>query len=193
MRDSDDEPTAAAVVITPDGLRCFRDRQALPCQSGACTRAQFPAAIQAVVALLIASSVGACARDEELSAANRNDHASETSAAPAAAAPAARKEVPAPIEAAEVQIRESAPPQYGVRIVVGLPSGCAEFSRVEVVRQDAVVEVTVWNTVPSDTNVACAMIYGTTEKNISLGSDFTSGQTYTVRVNGEDKATFTAQ
>jgi len=128
-------------------------------------------------------------------------------AAPAAAAPAtepksesavppamaARKDALAPIETAEIVVRESAPPQYALRVVSGLPSGCAQFSRMDVKRQDTVVDVTVWNTVPADSNVMCTMIYGTADNTADLGADFKSGQTYSVRVNGEQKTQFTAQ
>jgi hypothetical protein len=105
----------------------------------------------------------------------------------------ARKDALAPIESADILVRESSPPQYALRIVSGLPSGCAQFSRIEVKRQDTAVDVTVWNTEPADSNVACTMIYGTAENTATLGSDFKSGQTYDVRVNGEQKTRFTAQ
>jgi hypothetical protein len=105
----------------------------------------------------------------------------------------ARKEVLAPVEAAEVVVRESFPPQYAVRITSGLPSGCAVFDRIDVERDGAVLEVTVWNTLPADDRVACTMIYGIADHTRELGGDFESGQTYEVRVNGEARASFTAQ
>jgi hypothetical protein len=113
--------------------------------------------------------------------------------APAPRAQTARKEVQAPVESAEIVVRESAPPQYALRVVSGLPSGCAKFSRIDVKRQDTVIDVTVWNTVPADSNVMCTMIYGTADNTAELGTGFKSGQAYEVRVNGESKTRFTAQ
>jgi hypothetical protein len=107
--------------------------------------------------------------------------------------PPARKEQQAPIGSAEIVVRESAPPQYALRVVSGLPSGCARFSRIDVKRQDTVIDVTVWNSVPADSRIMCTMIYGTADNTAELGSDFKSGQTYEVRVNGESKTRFTAQ
>ena len=105
----------------------------------------------------------------------------------------ARKEVHAPIESAEVIVRESAPPQYALRVISGLPSGCAKFGRIEQKSQGDVLEVTVWNSVPADDDVVCTMIYGTADNTVDLESHFESGKTYDVRVNGEVKAQFTAQ
>jgi hypothetical protein len=120
----------------------------------------------------------------------------EQKSEPSAAAPpsmAARKEALAPIESAEIIVRESSPPQYALRVVSGLPSGCAKFGRIEVKRQEAVFEVTVWNTVPANSDVMCTMIYGTADHTANLEGEFKPGQTYTVRVNGEQKTSFTAQ
>jgi hypothetical protein len=98
----------------------------------------------------------------------------------------------APIENAELVVRESQPPQYAVRIVSGLPSGCAKFERIDVARDGYVVNVTVWNTLP-ELNTACTMIYGTTEHTAELGSGFTRGEAFAVHVNGESRLSFTPQ
>jgi hypothetical protein len=105
----------------------------------------------------------------------------------------ARKEVLAPIESAELRTMESFPPQYMLHIVSGLPSGCAEFSRIEIKHRSDAVDVTVWNTVPADNTVACTMIYRTDAHNTNLGAHFESGKAYRVYINGEMKASFTAQ
>jgi hypothetical protein len=105
----------------------------------------------------------------------------------------ARKEVLAPIESAELRTMESFPPQYMLHIVSGLPSGCAEFSRIEIKRRSDALDVTVWNTVPADNTVACTMIYRTDAHNTNLGAHFESGRTYRVYINGEMKTSFTAQ
>jgi hypothetical protein len=97
----------------------------------------------------------------------------------------------APIEEADLQLRESYPVQYAVRVVSGLPSGCARFGRIDVARQDALIQLTVWNTMPADQGVACTMIYGYSEHVIELGSDFDTGRRYEVLINGTPSLTFT--
>lgn len=104
-----------------------------------------------------------------------------------------RTSVTAPIESVDILVLESFPPQYMVHIVSGLPSGCARFEKAEVTGRDGnTVHIRVTNTMPSDPNVACTAIYGTHETNLNIGSDFMSGETYTVDVNGTI-AEFTAQ
>jgi len=114
---------------------------------------------------------------------------SELTASPAAD----RKEVLAPIESAEIKVRESSPPQYTLHVVSGLPSGCARFSRIDVQRQGTTIDVKVLNSVPADDNVMCTMLYGTARNSAPLGSGFRSGTTYEVRVNNQRTILFTAQ
>jgi len=102
-----------------------------------------------------------------------------------------RQTVPAPIDELDVRVAESMPPRYFLRLVAGLPSGCAERARHEVSRQGDSITVTVLNWMPSG-DVMCTMIYGTYELNIDLGTDFVPGRSYTVRVN-DRSTTFTAQ
>jgi hypothetical protein len=98
---------------------------------------------------------------------------------------------PAPIDGLEMLVLESFPPQYMLHVKAGLPSGCAQpLSHRVVGRQGNVVRVEVLNSLPD--NAICTAIYGMYELNINLGSDFTSGQTYIVRVNGKE-LTFRAQ
>jgi hypothetical protein len=107
--------------------------------------------------------------------------------------PAGRTVVDAPIDGAEILQLESFPVQYNLRIVSGLPSGCAEFDKAEITsRSDGEIVVRVTNTLPADPNIACTAIYGTKETTLPLGTDFESGQTYTVRVN-DSRVEFTAQ
>jgi hypothetical protein len=113
-------------------------------------------------------------------------------AAPATPLPAGRMLADAPIESVDVVVMESFPPQYGLHIVAGLPSGCAEKAGYDVSRAGNRIEVSVHNSVPSDPNVVCTMIYGIYDLNVNLGSDFVPGRTYTVDVNGTE-VTFTAQ
>ena len=100
----------------------------------------------------------------------------------------------APIESVDILVMESFPVQYAVHVVSGLPSGCAAFLGTEVVeRSGTTIRIEVLNRMPApDSNVACTMIYGYHESNVSLGSDFHSGVTYTVDVNGT-LSEFTAQ
>lgn len=98
----------------------------------------------------------------------------------------------APIDAAEMIVRESFPVQYAVRVASGLPSGCHTFDGAEVTRNGTEITIAVWNRMPSDGRIACTAIYGTHEEIVELGSDFRSGAVYHVAVN--DRAlTFTAR
>jgi hypothetical protein len=103
-----------------------------------------------------------------------------------------RRAVLAPIESAEIVVRESSPPQYALTILSGLPSGCAAFDRNDVERRGARVDVTVWNTQPVGA-VACTMIYRTHDQTLALGSDFERGATYEIRINDATTVRFVAQ
>lgn len=105
--------------------------------------------------------------------------------------PSGRNPEPAPIDGLDVLTLESFPPQYMLHVKAGLPSGCAEpLSHRIAGRQGNVIEVEVLNSLPA--NAICTAIYGMYEININLGSDFTSGQSYSVRVNDQE-VTFRAQ
>jgi hypothetical protein len=98
--------------------------------------------------------------------------------------------VPAPIDKLDVVIRESFPPQYGLQIKAGLPSGCAKPYSHDMTRDNTTIRVTVLNTTVSQG--VCTLIYGMYDVNLDLGSDFQSGVQYTVQVNDQTIA-FTAQ
>jgi hypothetical protein len=104
-----------------------------------------------------------------------------------------RRQAVAPIESAEIVVRESSPPQYAVKITSGLPNGCAKFDRIDVVPNGNAVDLKVWNTLPIEKTITCTMVYGTTSNTVNLGGHFERGRTYDVRINGETKATFTAK
>lgn len=116
------------------------------------------------------------------------------SSAPGAADPApggpgqapGRVTVPAPIDRVDVLVRESSPPQVTVKVLAGLPSGCAQRGSHSVGRTGDTFIVTVLNSMPKGDPV-CTMIYGTYELNVDLGRQFAPGTTYTVQVN--DKTT----
>lgn len=102
------------------------------------------------------------------------------------------KTEPAPIDDAELIVRESFPPQYAVRIVAGLPSGCHQFDAATVARNGTDITVTVTNIAPDDAGIACTAIYGQHEEIVELGADFISGAAYSVTVN-DRKLEFTAE
>lgn len=89
----------------------------------------------------------------------------------------------APIESVEVRITNRIPPETSLRVVSGLPNGCATFERYEIDRAGEAINVAVTNTVPADPNALCTLDYRTHESIIDLGTDFRNGVTYTVNVN----------
>ena len=100
-----------------------------------------------------------------------------------------------PIESAEIMILESAPPQYQLRVVSGLPMGssCSQFNGYEVQRGESnEIEVVVTHHEIADQQVACTTDFPIVETNIPLGSNFEPGNEYTIRVNS-DTVSFEAQ
>ena len=89
----------------------------------------------------------------------------------------------APIDGVEIEVSESAPPQYFAVVTSGLPNGCAEFDRYIVERLGDTIWIGVTNLVPADEGTICTQVYGTVESSIPLGTDFEPGKTYIVRVN----------
>lgn len=87
----------------------------------------------------------------------------------------------APIHEVEVNIAESFPEQIFVYIKGGLADGCTTFNAVETERSGTTIDITVTTQRPRD--AVCIQVYGFFEQNVPLGSQFTSGQTYTVNVN----------
>ena len=99
---------------------------------------------------------------------------------------------PAPIDSIEIIIAESYPQQYFAAVTSGLPNSCAEYGGYYLDRNDKTIRIEVVNWKPADPNTPCAEIYRQAQTNIPLGSDFKSGETYTVEVN-EKTASFVAQ
>lgn len=87
----------------------------------------------------------------------------------------------APIHEVEVRIAESFPEQIFVYIKGGLADGCTTFNAVETERSGTTIDITVTTQRPRD--AICIQVYGFFEQNVPLGSQFISGQTYTVNVN----------
>lgn len=92
-----------------------------------------------------------------------------------------RHNLPAPIDGVEVLTRTSLPAQYSLKVLAGLPGGCALPAGYELRRSGSSIEVVVMNSLPSGP-VACTMIYGMYELNIDLGR-LQSGTAYTIKVN----------
>ena len=90
----------------------------------------------------------------------------------------------APIHEVRVNIAESYPPQVIVYIKGGLRDSCTELHAVSVAPPVGnTINIEVMTERPKDT--PCAQVYGYFEENVNLGSDFTSGETYTINVNDE--------
>ena len=91
---------------------------------------------------------------------------------------------------------ESAPPQYQLRVVSGLPkgSGCSQFNGYEVRRGESnEIEVVVTHHEVADQQVVCTADFPIVETNVPLGSNFKSGVEYTIRVNSDITVSFEAQ
>ena len=91
----------------------------------------------------------------------------------------------APIHEVQVNIAESYPPQVIVYIKGGLSDGCTTFHELKTERTGNKINIEVTTQRPKDKE--CTAVYGYFEKNVNLGSDFVSGETYTIDVN--DKTT----
>ena len=101
-----------------------------------------------------------------------------------------------PIEKVEVVALESAPIQYELRVVSGLPkgSGCSRFNGYEIRRTEPEkIDVSGTHHEVADPHLACTADYPTLETSIPLGSDFEPGQEYTVSVNSDTSQTFLAR
>ncbi len=87
----------------------------------------------------------------------------------------------APIHEVDVRFMESFPIQVGVNIKLGLSSGCTTFHDAVVTRSGNTINIKVTTQRPKDK--ICTAIYGYFDKNLNIGSDFTAGTTYTLKVN----------
>ncbi|WP_288017103.1 hypothetical protein [Tepidiforma sp.] len=97
------------------------------------------------------------------------------------------KVVDAPIDAIDIVVRESMPPQYAVVITSGLPNGCARFAGWEIVaRTEAEIVIRVTNRVPDSDEVACTMVYGTHD--VDGGAGFRLRERPGVHRGGERRA-----
>ena len=98
-----------------------------------------------------------------------------------------------PVDSAEVVISESTPPEYGLRIVSGLPKGssCSWSNGYEIRRGETDrIEVIVTHHEVADQMVICTADYPAVETFVPLGTDFEPGVEYTVSVNSETVKSF---
>ena len=100
-----------------------------------------------------------------------------------------------PIRMVEIVILESFPVQYQVSVISTLPLGsrCSKFHGYAIDRRRSTeIRVTVTHLNVLDKNTMCTRDLPAVTTQIPLGSDFTTGEEYTVVVNGVTR-TFTAQ
>jgi hypothetical protein len=95
---------------------------------------------------------------------------------------------PAPITELQILTAKSLPPQFSATFKVGLRDTCTTFNDLTTTRSGNTITITV--TVQHEKDKICGQLYGFMDKTVSLGSNFTSGQTYTVNVN-DQTTTFT--
>ena len=101
-----------------------------------------------------------------------------------------------PVDSAELVISEGAAPEYGLRIVSGLPKGssCSWSNGYEIRRKEADrIEVIVTHHEVADQMVICTADYPAVETFVPLGTDFEPGVEYTVSVNAETVKSFVAR
>ena len=100
-----------------------------------------------------------------------------------------------PIEEAEVAASERITGAYTLNVISRLPLGstCSSFFGYEVNPGSAnSIEVTVNHLEVAQENAPCTKDLPAVSTEIPLGTDFISGQTYTVTVNGDTETTFEA-
>ena len=98
--------------------------------------------------------------------------------------PVTREVVDAPIDGAEIQIRESFPVQYAVEVTSGLPNGCYAFNEITVARDGDVININVTNTRPAPSSYPiCTDNLRTVTNTETLPGTYAQGTTYTVNVN----------
>ena len=100
-----------------------------------------------------------------------------------------------PIERTEVEVSQTEPPEYTLTVVSTLPLGssCSRFDGYDVVRPVAnVIQVMVSHLEVTGLQECTADLPIITTE-ISLGTEFTPGETYRVMTNGEITNAFTAR
>ncbi len=101
-----------------------------------------------------------------------------------------------PIESVEVVTLESAPHQYQLRVVSGMPKGssCSQLNGYEIRRKESNrIDVAITHHQVADPFVTCTADYPVVETMVPLGSAFEPGMEYTVIVNSETTKSFVAR
>ena len=101
-----------------------------------------------------------------------------------------------PIDGVKLVTLETAPPQYELLVMSGLPkgSGCSRFNGYEIRRTDrTMIDIDVTHDEVADPYIICSDDYPILETSMHLGSDFEPGVEYTVRVNSHTVQTFLAR
>ena len=88
---------------------------------------------------------------------------------------------PAPIHEVKVSLLKSNPPQVSVDIQGGLPDGCTSYHDMDVTQEGNTIIIKI--TVQRPKDAFCPAIFTFFNKFINLGSEFTTGTTYTLKVN----------
>ena len=89
----------------------------------------------------------------------------------------------ATIEEVSISIAESCPEQIIVNIKGGLEDSCTILHEIVILHcSEDTINISVTTERPKD--AIGAQVYSFFNKSVNLGSDFTSGNTYTVDVNG---------
>ena len=101
-----------------------------------------------------------------------------------------------PVQSAEVVNTRSIPYEYTLRVVSGLPkgSGCSQFNGYEIRRNvPRQLDVIITHHEVADPSVVCTADFPILETDVPLGSEFSSGEEYTVNVNEDASVTFVAR
>ena len=99
-----------------------------------------------------------------------------------------------PIGQAAIEVLESAPPQYQLRVISRMPKGgsCSQFNGYEIRRRESnSIDVAITHHEVTDPQAACTRDLPVVETAVPLGSDFEPGVEYTVNINSETTTTFT--
>ena len=105
---------------------------------------------------------------------------------------------PSQVQEVELQVLESDPPRYNLLATYGIPagSGCSHDNGYTLMRGDdgdIVISLTYHEVAQQEEPVICITDYPINEVTIPLESDFEAGKEYTVRINGKEELSFTAQ
>jgi len=92
---------------------------------------------------------------------------------------------PATILDIRIEVFDTSPPQVMAYIKSPIPDTCTAIDELKTERSDSTIDITL--TIKRTPAAGCRKAEGYFMQNVNLGSDFVSGQTYTIKVN--DKTT----